>query len=239
MNTKKIIKTENLSKEFDKVPAVSNFSIDLYQGKIYGLLGANGAGKTTFLKLLSGLLEPSEGAAFILDKNSWSNRSYVLKNLGLLIEMPYFYEHLSAKENLAIHLEYMNVKGDINSTLEKVGLKNLGSKKLSQFSMGMRQRLAIARAIIHKPAILILDEPINGLDPVAIQDIREIFVKLSKEGTTILLSSHILSEIFHTVNHVIIMANGKLIETDSLENYKNQHGTNLENYLIQKMRGEY
>lgn len=231
------VKTKNLCKEFDGKAVLNHLDISVAQGEIYGILGANGAGKTTLLKLIGGLLEPSEGAAFVLDKNSWQDRNVVLANIGSLIEVPVFYEHLTATENLSIHLEYMGASGDVKKALEKVGLDDVGNKPVSKFSLGMRQRLGIARSIIHKPKVLLLDEPINGLDPVAIREMRELFITLKNEGMTILLSSHILSEVEQTVERVAIIAKGNLILEASMSELKTEHQTGLEDFLITKMSG--
>ena len=232
-----VIKSNNLSKEFDRKRVLNNITLDVYQGEILGILGANGAGKTTLLKLMGGLLEPTEGGCLVLENNPWKDRAKVLRNIGLMIETPVFYEHLSAYENLSIHLEYMDVKSNIQSHLDAVGLANVGDKSVSKFSLGMRQRLSIARCISHNPKILLLDEPINGLDPVAIKEMRELFIQLKKQGITILLSSHILSEIEQTVERVAIIANGSILEVSDMYELKEKHGHNLENYFIDRMKG--
>lgn len=232
-----IVRTERLSKEFDSRLVLNHINLEVNEGEILGILGANGAGKTTLLKLMAGLLEPTEGRCIIDGNDPWSERDKVLKNIGILIEVPMFYEHLSAYENLSIHLEYMDVKTDIKSHLEAVGLSSTDTKAVSKYSLGMRQRLAIARCISHKPKILLLDEPINGLDPIAIKEMRELFIKLKEQGITIILSSHILSEITQTVERVGIIANGNIIEISNMSELKQQHGEKLENYFIEKMRG--
>lgn len=231
------VHTKNLSKEFGGKVVFNRLEIKVAQGEIYGILGVNGAGKTTLLKLIAGLLEPTEGGAYVFGENSWKQRDKVLQNIGSLIEVPYFYEHLSASQNLYIHLEYMGVSADIDKVLSHVGLPDVGNKPVSKFSLGMRQRLGIARSIIHRPKVLLLDEPINGLDPVAIREMRELFISLKNEGITILLSSHNLSEVEQTVERVAVIANGTLIEVANMEELKHTHQNNLENYLIGKMRG--
>ncbi len=238
---KKIIEVNNLGKEFDSRRILNNVSIDIKSGEIIGLLGVNGAGKTTFLKLISGLLEPIEGSVNVLGMNPWNERSKILKNLGIMIENPVFYEHLTAYENIRIHLEYMSMsdisKEYIESVLELVGLTDAIDKPISKFSLGMKQRLAIGRSISHNPKILLLDEPINGLDPIAIKDIRNLFEKLKSEGTTIILSSHILGEMMQTAESIVVLANGKLEQLGTVENLKNEYKENLEDYLIERMRG--
>lgn len=232
-----LIKVKNLCKDFSENPVLNRVSFEVSEGEIIGLLGVNGAGKTTLLKLLSGLLEPTEGQIEIFSHNPWNERDKILKHLGILIETPIFYEHLSAYDNLSIHLEYMDVKNDIDNILSLVGLDDVKSKQVSKLSLGMKQRLAIARCISHKPKILLLDEPINGLDPVAIKDIRDVFANLKNNGTTIILSSHILSEILQAAESIAILSNGNFEKLGNIDTLKAQHKEETENYLIERMRG--
>ncbi len=232
-----IIKTQNLCKSYDSTPTLNHINFEVQKGELIGLLGSNGAGKTTLLKLLCGLLEPSEGEIEVLGHCPWNERDNVLKNLGVMIETPVFYEHLTAYENLEIHLEYLNAKANINEILKSVGLTNVDKKPVSKFSMGMKQKLGIARAISSGPSILLLDEPINGLDPVAIKDMRELFISLKEQGTTIILSSHILGEILQTAESVVIISNGSLERLGKIEDLQNNYGSETENYLIERMRG--
>jgi len=232
-----LIQVRNLCIDFGEKSVLNHVSLEVSKGEIIGLLGANGAGKTTLLKLLSGLLEPTEGQVTVSSHNPWNERDKVLKHLGILIETPVFYEHLTAYENLSIHLEYMDVKADIDKILSLVGLDDAKDKQVSKFSLGMKQRLAIARCISHKPKMLLLDEPINGLDPVAIKDIRELFINIKNNGTTIILSSHILSEILQTAESIVIISNGNLQQLGSIDTLKEQHRDEIENYLIERMRG--
>ena len=234
---KKQIEITNLSKEFDEKTILNRISLDAEEGEVMGLLGSNGAGKTTLLKLLSGLLEPTDGEINILEQNPWGNRDKVLRNLGILIETPVFYEHLTAYENLHIHLNYMNADANINEILKLVGLQDVKEKPVSKYSLGMKQKLAIARCISHNPKILLLDEPINGLDPVAIQDIRNLFLMLKEKGTTIILSSHILSEVLLTAESIVVISSGNLENLGSIDTLKEKHKNELENYLIERMRG--
>ena len=232
-----MIKTRSLCKSYDSTPTLTNINFEVKKGELIGLLGSNGAGKTTLLKLLCGLLEPTEGETEVFGYSPWDERDKVLKNLGVMIETPVFYEHLTAYENLEIHLAYLNAKADINDILQSVGLTNVENKPVSKFSLGMKQKLAIARAISHNPKILLLDEPINGLDPVAIKDMRELFISLKEKGTTIILSSHILGEILQTAESVIIISNGSLERLGKIEDLQNKYGAETENYLIERMRG--
>lgn len=234
---KEIINIKHLSKEYDSIPIFSNLNLTIYEHEIYGLLGANGVGKTTLLKIIIGFLEVTDGSTTVFAKDSWQSRSEILSSIGCLIESPMFYEHLSAKENLEIHLAYMNKQASIDDVLTLVGLSGVMHKPVSKFSLGMRQRLAIARAIVHQPKLLILDEPINGLDPIAIKEMRDLFIRLSKQGMTIIISSHILSEIEHTVTRVGILSNGSLALDEAVDVLRSQHPNNLEDYLINIMKG--
>lgn len=233
-----IVKTRNLVKTFNDKVIIDDCTLNVRKGSIYGLLGANGAGKTTLFKLITGLLKPTNGTIEVLGKPTNYNLQSILKQIGSLLDTPKFYEHLSAKDNLEIHLSYMGVKGmDITEILSMVGLSDVGNKTVSKYSLGMRQRLAIARAIIHNPKILILDEPVNGLDPIGIKEARTLFLNLVKaNGMTILLSSHILSEIQHIADTVGVMVNGKIVEEVKLEKIKAQFN-NLEDYFFNVMSG--
>lgn len=238
MNNKTAVRTENLIKTFSEIEVIKGCNLNVPQGCIYGLLGANGAGKTTIFKLLMGFLTPTAGKAEILDMDVISCRNEILKSVGSIIEVPVFYEHLSARDNLEIHLSYMDVTGDISSTLDMVGLKATNNQPVSKFSLGMRQRLGIARALIHKPKLLILDEPINGLDPMGIREMRELFIQLKNEhGMTILISSHILSEIEHVADSIGVIVNGTVVEEVALSAVKEQFPNGLEDYFFSIMSG--
>ncbi len=176
MSLQTAIQTNHLVKCFGKNEIIKDCSMCIEQGTIYGFLGANGAGKTTIFKLLTGLLLPDSGSIELLGADLLKNRDRMLSQIGSLIESPTFYEHLSARKNLEIHLAYMNTSGfGVEKALQMVGLSDVGEKTVAKFSLGMRQRLGIARALIHQPRILILDEPINGLDPMGIKAMRELF----------------------------------------------------------------
>lgn len=229
------VRTNALGKEFHHRPILTAVELTAAKGEILAILGENGAGKTTLLKLLAGLLKPSEGEAYILGKYVW-NCPETLSQIGLLIETPFFYEHLTAKENLEIHLAYMDAQGDIDLVLEQIGLGETGKKPVKEFSLGMRQRLAIARSIIHKPKVLLLDEPINGLDPIAIKEIREFLLSLKDAGLTILLSSHILSEVVSTADRIAIMKNKMIHKTFYVEEAKRTYGSKLEDYVLDMMQ---
>ena len=210
-----VIETNNLSKIYSKTKVVDSISMHVEKGKIYGLLGKNGAGKTTTMCMLLNLTYPSSGEVFLFGKNPKKNSREVYKRIGSIIETPGFYENLTAYENLEI---IARLRGDydpfkITSVLEMVNLTDAKSKKFKDFSLGMKQRLGIAAAIMHSPELLILDEPINGLDPFGIKEIRQLLKRLSHEfGITILISSHILSEIENIADVIGFMDNGVLIE---------------------------
>ena len=239
MNKSLAVQTKKLTKVFPGNEAVKNCNMNVERGTIYGLLGPNGAGKTTLFKIISGLLTPTMGNAQVLGKDIVSERDIILSKIGTIIEPPIFYEHLSAAGNLGIHLAYMKKKpGDIDAVLSKVGLSNTGVQPVSKFSLGMRQRLAIARAIIHKPQLLILDEPINGLDPMGIREMRDFFIALVKEqNMTLLISSHILTEIEHIADTIGIIKDGTIVREVSMAKLKSESPSGLEDYFMDIMTG--
>ena len=215
-----IVEIKELFKIIDEEEILSDISLQIAEGEIYGLLGANGAGKTTLMKCMLSLLTITSGSIEIFGKNLQEHREEILSQVGSIIEISIFYENCTAKEILEIHAQYMGkniTELDIINTLRMVGLKNT-TKKVKEFSLGMRQRLGLARAFLMKPRLLILDEPINGLDPVGIQEIRNLLQLLSKEhGITILISSHILSEISQIADKIGVIKNGSMIEQVYME----------------------
>ncbi|WP_010275547.1 ABC transporter ATP-binding protein [Paenibacillus senegalensis] len=239
MTTEFAVKATGLVKTFAGQEVIKNCQMAVRKGTIYGFLGANGSGKTTVFKLLLGLLKPDAGTIEILGKNSSINRNKILKSIGSIIETPLFYEHLSANENLALHLAYMGAgSADIEKTLEMVGLKSAGNLPVSKFSLGMRQRLGIARAIIHNPHLLVLDEPVNGLDPMGIREMRELFLHLVKDrNMTIVISSHILSEIEHIADAIGVIVNGRIVEEAALSSIKDRFSDGLEDFFFNIMSG--
>lgn len=217
------IETENLIHNFSKEETVlKGISLQVPYGSIYGFLGPNGAGKTTTLRLILGLLKKQSGNIRVFDKSFDQHRKEILKNLGSLIESPSLYGHLTATENLRIwQTIYQCPKSRINEVLEIVGLSKTGNKKAARFSLGMKQRLSIAVAILHNPSLLILDEPTNGLDPNGIIEIRELLKRLVAEHKmTIVISSHLLSEIEKMVTHIGIINKGSLLFQGTLEQLK-------------------
>lgn len=233
-----IVNAQNLCKSFSGKDVLQNCSISLFKGEIYSILGVNGAGKTTLMKLLLGLQKPDSGMITMFGENAAESNRY-LNNVGSMIETPAFYEHLSAAENLEIHLSYMQKQADVPKVLEKVGLPLGESKPVSQYSLGMRQRLGIARAIIHKPRLLILDEPLNGLDPVAIAEMRELLRQLASDGVTVLLSSHIISDVVSVSDRIGVITGGRVSSEFSVREKTLELGREpeLEKYIVDLMRG--
>lgn len=237
MEQNPVLSAHGLERAFGPAPVLRGVTLSLAQGEIYGLLGPNGAGKTTLLKLLAGLLRPDAGAARVCGLEVEENRSTVLAQLGILIETPVFYDHLSAAENLELHLAYMGREGDVPAALARVGLADAGRKPVGSFSLGMRQRLALARAIVHRPRVLLLDEPLNGLDPVVVGELRQLFQSLAGEGLAILMSSHILSEVLHTAHRVGVLSQGRLVLEERVSTLQAAHPWDLEDYLVGQMAG--
>lgn len=215
-----IIETNDLTKKYGNQVCVSHISLHVKKGRIYGLLGRNGAGKTTAMRMLLGLSRPNSGQIRIFGETLAGNENKVLPRIGSLIESPGFYPNLTAEENLRIFAELRGLKNskDIKTALELVNLPYRDKKIFSQYSLGMKQRLAIALAVMHNPELLILDEPINGLDPIGIAEVRSFIRELCDiGGKTILISSHILSEIALLADDIGIIDKGVLLEEESLE----------------------
>ncbi len=203
-----MFQTNRLCKTFKTQKAVNEVSLHVRKGTIYGLLGPNGAGKSTTLKMLTGILKPTSGE-MLFDGQPW--RREVLAQIGALIENPPIYENLSARENLKVRALLLGVdESRIDEVLSIVNLKNTGKKKAGQFSLGMKQRLGIALALLNRPELLILDEPTNGLDPIGIEELRELIRSFPSKGITVILSSHILSEVQQVADDIGILANGIL-----------------------------
>ena len=203
-----MLRTDNLTKKFKKQTAVNGVSLNIPKGQVYGLLGPNGAGKSTTLKMITGILKPTDGEIFF-DGKLWSRDA--LSEIGALIENPPIYDNLSARENLKVRALLLGVGEErIDEVLKIVSLENTGKKKSGQFSLGMKQRLGIAMALLGNPKLLILDEPTNGLDPIGIEELRELIRSFPKQGITVILSSHILSEVQLIADHVGIISDGVL-----------------------------
>jgi len=208
-----VLETHNLTHHFGKDRVLDDVQLKVPAGSLYGFLGPNGAGKTTTLKLALGLLRKQQGTIQIFEKPLEKHRFEILKRIGSLIESPSLYSHLTASENLRVWQRiYQCPPKRILEVLQLVGLSDTGSKKAGQFSLGMKQRLSIAVALLHSPELLILDEPTNGLDPNGIIEVRELLRKLAQQdGLTVLISSHLLAEIEKLVTHVGIIHKGKIL----------------------------
>jgi ABC-type multidrug transport system ATPase subunit len=210
-----IIKVNNLSKQYREVKAVNDISFTVNTGDIYGFLGQNGAGKSTTIRMLLTLIEPTSGSIELFGKNLYSHRKAVLQQIGAVIEKPDLYKYLTAYENLSLFAKMSGVsvrEKKLMDQLEQVGLTERAHSKVRTFSQGMKQRLGIAIALIHDPQLIILDEPTNGLDPQGIADIRNLILHLSRhQGKTIVVSSHLLHEIELIANRMLIIDKGKKI----------------------------
>ena len=205
---KYMIQTKNLNKSYKKQEVNKDISLLVPKNSIYGLLGPNGAGKSTLLKMLTGMINPTSGEIIYKEK-PWSRND--LLEIGSLIEQSPIYENLTARENLKVRTLLYNLPDSrIEDVLEIVNLTNTGNKKAGKFSMGMKQRLGIAIALLNNPKLLILDEPTNGLDPIGIGDLRDLIKSFPKKGITVIISSHILSEVEQIADYIGIIANGQL-----------------------------
>lgn len=214
-----VIFTDALTKQYKARTVVDNLDLSVPDGSVYGFLGPNGAGKSTTMKMLLGLVKPSHGRMRILGVDvTPKNRLAILGSTGSLIESPAYYGHLSGKENLQIICTLKNVpETEIDRVLKTVRMENQKDKKVKQYSLGMKQRLGLAAALLGRPRLLLLDEPTNGLDPAGIQEMRELICSLPRDyGITVLVSSHLLSEIDQMATHVGIIDKGQLIFQDSL-----------------------
>ncbi|MCM1040342.1 MAG: lantibiotic protection ABC transporter ATP-binding protein [Ruminococcus sp.] len=214
-----ILKTTALCKDFKKQRAVANVSLEIERNTVYGLLGPNGAGKSTTLKMIAGMIRPTSGS---MEFNAHPWKRADLYEIGSLIETPPLYENLTAYENLKVRTTLLGLKKSeererISEVLETVGLTDTGKKRAGQFSLGMKQRLGIAMALLSHPALLILDEPTNGLDPVGMEELRELIKSFPEKGITVILSSHILSEVRLCADHIGIMAGGRLSYTGPVQ----------------------
>ncbi len=208
-----VIITKDLSKNYTDFTAVSNVNIQIPEGKVYGLLGPNGAGKSTLMKMFLGLTNPSSGTFTVNNKKYPQNRNEILKEVGSFIEAPAFYGNLTGEENLDIIRQILALpKSSIEEALSIVGMSKWKDRQAKKYSLGMKQRLGLASALIGKPAILILDEPTNGLDPVGVHEIRTLIQTLpEKLNCTVILSSHLLSEIELVADTIGIMNHGNLL----------------------------
>lgn len=218
-----VLKTQRYSKQYGSYFAVNNVNMTIAKGEIYGFIGQNGAGKTTLIRMITGLIHKTSGDIELLGVSTDRELDEARTQIGSLVEMPAFYPNMTAKDNLEVSRLVRGITGkdSVDEILELVGLKDAGKKKVKNFSLGMKQRLGIANALLGNPRLLILDEPINGLDPVSIVEVRELLKKINKEqDVTILISSHILSELSELATKYGIINKGKLIEEISAKELK-------------------
>lgn len=218
-----ILTIENLTKRFGNITAVDDLSFTIEKGNVYGLLGPNGSGKSTTLGIVLNVVNKTSGNFYWFDGNTTTHQA--LKKVGAIIEHPNFYPYMTAKQNLQLVCKIKGVSEDfISEKLTLVGLLDRQNSKFKTFSLGMKQRLAIASALLNNPEILILDEPTNGLDPQGIHQIRNIIKTIAAQGTTILLASHLLDEVEKVCSHVVILRKGKSLYTGSVEGMNASHG---------------
>ncbi|HER1513706.1 TPA: lantibiotic protection ABC transporter ATP-binding protein [Streptococcus pyogenes] len=214
-----MLKIQNLKKSYGKRTILNNVNMNIPKGKVYTLIGPNGAGKSTIMKILTGLVSKTSGS-IIFEGREWSRRD--LRKIGSIIEEPPLYKNLSAYDNMKVVTTMLGVsESTILPLLNKVGLGDIDKRPVKQFSLGMKQRLGIAISLINSPKLLILDEPTNGLDPIGIQELREIIESFKSEGMTIMISSHILSEVEHLADFIGFIYEGKIVlekEYDGSEN---------------------
>ena len=229
-----LVEIKQVTKKFHKQKALNQVSLNIPKNCVYGLLGPNGAGKSTLLKSLTGIMRPTEGK-ILFDGHLRSRKD--LNEIGALVETPPIYENLSAWENLKVRALLLGLPdGRIEEVLRIVGLENTGRKKAGAFSLGMKQRLGIAIALLNHPKLLVLDEPVNGLDPVGIQELREMIRKFPEEGITVLISSHILSEIEQTADYIGIIVEGEMHYEGSISECDNLEELFME--IVKKQRKE-
>lgn len=217
-----MIRTDTLTKRYGSIVAVNEIDLDVREGDIYGFLGANGSGKTTTVRMLLGLTFPTSGQITVLDKPIPKSKRAVLPMIGALVEGPAAYARLSGRANLALFdaMDDTGVRRNrrerIEEALDRVGLGGVDSRPVKSYSLGMRQRLGLAAAILRTPKLLILDEPTNGLDPQGIREIRDLLLELNGQGTTVFLSSHLLAEVEQTCSRVGVLDRGRLVLQDDL-----------------------
>lgn len=218
-----ILSIKNLHKRYGKIHAVNNVSLEIHKGNVYGILGPNGSGKSTTLGIVLNVVNKTSGEYSWFDGTMQTHEA--LKKVGAIIERPNFYPYMTAKENLELVCKIKNIEySKVNEKLKIVGLLDRKDSKFKTFSLGMKQRLAIASALLNDPEILILDEPTNGLDPQGIHQIRDIIRLIASQGTTILLASHLLDEVEKVCSHVLVLRFGKILYSGTVDGISNQNG---------------
>lgn len=237
-----ILQTNHLTKRIDGKELVKDVNLHVKKGEIYGFLGPNGAGKTTVMKMITSLWKPTEGFVELFGE-TLENTSYeVFRRMGSIIEFPTFYEHMSGKENLRLHCEYMGYynKESLDEALDMLDLSQAADKPVKQYSLGMKQRLGIARSILCKPELVVLDEPVNGLDPAGLKQIRDLIQMLSSGyGISFLISSHLLSEIESIADVIGIICHGKLIREISMQEISEMNTAYIELLVDNTQKAAY
>src|SRR6266516_4334212 len=221
-----VLRTRNLSKQYGKRLAVDNLNLEVHRGEIFGFLGPNGAGKTTTIRMALGLIAPTSGSIEILGRDVFAHRAQVLPRVGALVETPALYSYLSGRNNLRAVASVLGgvPKARLDAVLELVGLGIRQKDRVRTYSLGMKQRLGVAIALLQDPDVLVLDEPANGLDPAGIVEMRDLMHRLSAEGKTVFISSHLLTEVQQICTRVAIIHLGKLITESTIEDLISGHG---------------
>ncbi|ANK60202.1 lantibiotic transport ATP-binding protein [Loigolactobacillus backii] len=233
---KPIINIHNLEKSYQGKPVLREINLTIQPGEICAILGKNGAGKSTLFKLIAGMATCTGGRIEVL--NSDPTDPKIRKHMGITINEPVFYEHLSGWQNLQIHAAYYGVKAvNINQALLAVDLEPSNQTPVKQYSLGMRQRLSIARCLLHKPELVIIDEPLNGLDPKGIRDFRRLLESLQKTGVSIVMSSHILAEVQSVATRIVVLAEGSIVADETKEVWLAADSTDFETAMINLMEG--
>lgn len=238
-----ILKTENLTKKYGKVMANNQISLQINKGDIYGFIGVNGSGKSTFMKVICNLVKPTDGSFSLLGASSGKKLSAARKKMGVLIEHPALYTDMTALQNMIILGRYKgykpkDAKQEYINLLERVGLADVARKKVREFSMGMKQRLGLALCLVGKPEFIILDEPYVSLDPVGVNDFRRLLLQLNNEGITILFSCHTLAEMTKVATRYGFVHKGRLckeITAEQLEQEMNEKNEDLEAYFLRHL----
>jgi len=231
IKSENIVQTNQLTKIIDGRELVKEVNLHVKRGEIYGFLGPNGAGKTTVMKMLTNLWKPTSGSVELFGETLTPTSYEVLKRMGSIIEFPCFYEHMSGRENLRLHCEYMGyyAPGSVEHALEMLGMTEAGNQTVRRYSLGMKQRLGIARAVLCRPELLVLDEPTNGLDPAGMKQLRDLFRMLCTEyGITIIISSHILSEVESIADTIGVIDHGKMMREISMQEISEMNAAYIE-----------
>lgn len=217
---KTVLELKNVSKSFGKRKVIDNISLEVKEGEIYGFLGPNGSGKTTTIKMILRLIDLDNGEIKVNGYDNKKQFEKAMEYIGAIVENPDMYKYMSGIENLKLHARIRNVdEKRINEVLDLVGLKDRAKDKVGKYSLGMKQRLGLALTLLHKPKVLILDEPTNGLDPAGIKQLRDILKEIShKEGVAVFVSSHILAEMQQMCDKVAVLDNGKIVKTEEITN---------------------